>query len=50
MRNAFGVLIGKAETSQHDRPKRRWEENIKLYLCDGCEGVAWVQVTQNRVQ
>jgi len=41
MRNAFRVLIGKPETSQHDRPRRRWRgDNIKIYLRDGCEGVA----------
>jgi hypothetical protein len=35
MRNAFGVLIGKPETGQHDRPRRRWGDNIKyIYAMD----------------
>jgi hypothetical protein len=31
------------------RPRRRWEENIKMDLQEvGCEGMDWIDVTQDR--
>ena len=31
------------------RPKRRWEDNIKMDLQEvGCEGVDWIDVAQDR--
>jgi hypothetical protein len=33
------------------RPRRRWEDNIKLYLREiGIDGVNWIQLVQDRVQ
>jgi hypothetical protein len=32
-RNAFGILVLKAERkSSLERPRSRWEDNIKMYL------------------
>jgi hypothetical protein len=31
------------------RPRHRWKDNIKLDLQDvGCEGMDWIDVTQDR--
>jgi hypothetical protein len=31
------------------RPKRRWEDNIKMELQEvGCEGMDWIEETQDR--
>jgi hypothetical protein len=31
-----------------ERPKRRWEDNIKIALKDlGCEGVVWFKLAQD---
>jgi hypothetical protein len=31
------------------RPKRRWEENIKMDLQEaGCGGMAWIELAQDR--
>jgi hypothetical protein len=33
IRNAFKILVGKTEgKTLLKRPKRRWEDNIKIYL------------------
>jgi hypothetical protein len=33
MKNAYRILVGKSEGKrQLGRPRRRWEDNIKLYL------------------
>jgi hypothetical protein len=33
------------------RPRRRWEDNIKLDLTEiGIDGANWIQLTQNRFQ
>jgi len=33
------------------RPRRRWEDNIKLYLREiGTDGANWIQLAQDRVQ
>jgi len=32
-RGAYRVLVGKTEGKRpHGRPRRRWEDNIKMYL------------------
>jgi hypothetical protein len=45
-------LIGKPEEKRpHGRPRRRWENNIKMDLKGiGSEGVDWVHVPQDRDQ
>jgi hypothetical protein len=31
------------------RPRRRWEDNIKMDLQEvGCEGMDWIDLTQDR--
>jgi hypothetical protein len=33
------------------RPRRRWEDNIKMNLREiGIDGANWVQLAQNRIQ
>ena len=44
------VLVGKPEGKRPlGRPKRRWEDNIKIYLQEvGCESIDWIDVAQDR--
>ena len=44
------VLVGKPEGKRPlGRPRRRWEDNIKMDLQDvGCEGVDWIELVQDR--
>jgi hypothetical protein len=46
------VLIGRPEGKRPlGRPRRRWEDNIKLDLRKiGIDGVNWIRLAQNRVQ
>jgi len=46
----FRVLVGKPEGKRtHGRPKRRWEENIKMDLQEvGCVGMDWIELAQDR--
>jgi hypothetical protein len=48
-RGAYRVLVGKPEGKiPLGRPKRRWEDNIKLDLLEvGCEGVDWIELAQD---
>jgi hypothetical protein len=47
-----GVLIGRPEGKrQLGRPKRRWEDNIKMDLGGiGINGANWIQLAQDRVR
>jgi hypothetical protein len=49
-RGVYGVLVGKPEGKRPlGRPKRRWEDNIKMDLKDvGCEGMDWIELAQDR--
>jgi hypothetical protein len=41
------VLVGKPE----GRPRRRWEDNIRIYLRGvGCGGIHWIHLAQDREQ
>jgi len=42
--------MGKPEGKRpHGRPRRRWGDNIKMYLQDvGCEGMDWIELAQDR--
>jgi hypothetical protein len=42
--------VGKPEGKRPlGRPRHRWEENIKMDLQKvGCEGMAWIDLAQNR--
>jgi hypothetical protein len=51
-RGVYRVLVGKPEGKKPlGRPKRRWEDNIKLDLREvGIDGANWIQLTQDSVQ
>ena len=42
----IGFLVGKPEEKrQLGRPRRRWEDNIKMDLQEvGCGGMDWIQL------
>jgi hypothetical protein len=44
------VLVGKpAGKRQYARPRRRWEDNIKIDLQEvGCGGVDWIEPALDR--
>jgi hypothetical protein len=46
----YRVLVGKPEGKrQLGRPRRRWEDNIKMDLQEvGCGGMDWIELTQDR--
>jgi hypothetical protein len=43
-------LVGKSEEMRLlRRPRRRWEDNIKMHLQEvGCGGMDWIELTQDR--
>ena len=43
-------MVGKPEGKrQFGRPKRRWEDNIKMDLREvACEGMDWIELAQDR--
>jgi len=45
-----GYLVGKLEgKKQLGRPRRRWEDNIKMDLQEmGCGGLDWIELVQDR--
>jgi hypothetical protein len=45
----FRVLVGKPKGKRpHGRPRRRWEDNIKMDLQEvECGGMDWIDVTQD---
>ena len=49
-RNMYRVLVGKPEGKRPlGRPRRRWEDNIKMDLEEvGCGGMDWIDVVQDR--
>ena len=49
-RGVHRVLVGKPEGKRPlGRPRRRWEDNIKMDLPElGCGGMDWVDLVQNR--
>jgi len=46
----YWVLVGKPEEKRPlGRPRRRWEDNIKMDLQEvGCGGLDWIEVAQDR--
>jgi hypothetical protein len=44
------VLVGKHEGKRPlGRPRRRWEDNIKMDLQEvGCGGIDWIELAQDR--
>jgi hypothetical protein len=51
-RNVYRVLVGKPERKRLlERPKRRWEDRMKMDLRDvgwGGGGVEWIHLAQDR--
>jgi hypothetical protein len=51
-RSAYRVLAGRPESKRPPgRPKRRWEDNIKMDLREiGIDGANWIRLAWDRVQ
>jgi hypothetical protein len=51
-KSVYGVLVGRPEGKRPlGRPKRRWEDNIKMDLREmGIDGANWFLLAQDRVQ
>jgi hypothetical protein len=51
-RGIYRVLVGRSEAKRPlGRPRRRWEDNIKMDLREiGMSGANWIQLVQDRVQ
>ena len=49
-RNAYRVLLGKSEGKRPlGRPRRRWEDNIKINLRElGCDPGDWIDLAEDR--
>jgi hypothetical protein len=50
VRGAYNILVGKPKGSRTlGRPRRRWEDNIKMYLREiGFGDVHWINLAQDR--
>jgi hypothetical protein len=51
-KNAYRILVGKPQGKRPlGRPKRKWEDNIKMDLREvGWGGMDWVDLAQDRDQ
>jgi hypothetical protein len=50
-RGVYGILIARSEVKRPmRRPRRRWEDNIKLDLREVIDAVNWIRLAQDRVQ
>ena len=49
-RGVYGILVGKPEGKRPlGRPRRRWEDNIKMDLPEvGCGVMDWIELAQDR--
>jgi hypothetical protein len=49
-RKVYKVLLGKPEGKRPlGRPRRRWEDGIRMYLREiGLGGVDWIRLSQDR--
>jgi hypothetical protein len=49
-RGVFGVLVEKPKGKKPlGRPRRRWENNIKMHLQEvGCGCMDWIELVQDR--
>jgi len=50
MRGVFMVVVGKPERKRRlGRPRRAWEDNIKMDLQEvGCGDMEWIELAQDR--
>jgi hypothetical protein len=50
MRGVCRILVGKPGGKKPlGRPRRRWEDNIKMYLQEvGCGDMDWIELAQDR--
>jgi hypothetical protein len=50
-RGVYKVLVGKTEGNRPlGRPRRRWEDNIKMDLQEvGCGGMDWIGLAQDKI-
>jgi hypothetical protein len=50
-RNAYKTLVGKPEGKRPlGRPRRRWEDNIRIDQREIWGGMGWIYLAQNRDQ
>jgi hypothetical protein len=51
-KGVYRVLVGRPEGKRPlARPRRRWEDNIKIDLMAiGIDGAKWIQLAQDRVR
>jgi hypothetical protein len=49
--DVYRILVGRPEGKKpRERPRRRWEDNMKLDLREiGIDGANWIQPVQDRV-
>jgi len=49
-RGVYRVLVEEPERKRPlERPRRRWEDNIKIYLQEvGCGGMDWIELAEDR--
>ena len=49
-KGVYRVLVGKPEGKRPlERPRRRWEDNIKMDLQEvGCGSMDWIELAQDR--
>jgi len=52
VRSVFRVFVGRPKGKRPlGRPRRRWEDNIKLDLRDvGIDGAIWIRLAQDKVR
>jgi hypothetical protein len=49
VRGAYNILVGRPEGRSLGRPRRRWEDNIKMDLREiGSGDVDWIHLAQDR--
>jgi hypothetical protein len=51
-KGVYGVLVGRPEDKRpHGRPRRRWEDKIKMDLKEiRTDGANWIWLVRDRVQ
>jgi len=49
-RGVYRVLVGKSEEKRPlGRPRRRWDDNIKMHLQElGCGAMDWIELAQDK--